>query len=60
MDQQTAEQSGAETPKAEDTAPQDGEAVETLEEPKLREQMMLAAAAGPPGHRPPGALRYAP
>lgn len=45
MDQQTTEQSGAETPKAEDSAPQDGEAVETLEEPKLREQMMLAAAA---------------
>lgn len=44
MDQQTAEQPGTEAPKGK-TAPQDGEAVKTLEDPKLREQMMLAAAA---------------
>lgn len=44
MDQQAAEQPGTEAPKGE-TAPQDGEPVKTLEDPKLREQMMLAAAA---------------
>lgn len=44
MSEQQAANATAETPK-EEAAPQDGETVEVMEDPRVREQMMLAAAA---------------